>query len=32
VDMIALRTLDRLCAVLKCKPNDLLKYEPGASG
>lgn len=28
VDMIALRTLDRLCAALKCKPNDLLKYEP----
>lgn len=30
VDMIALRTLDRLCAALKCKPNDLLKYEPDA--
>ena len=28
VDMIALRTLDRLCTVLKCKPNDLLRYEP----
>ena len=28
VDMIALRTLDRLCGALKCKPNDLLKYEP----
>lgn len=28
VDMIALRTLDRLCTVLKCKPNDLLKHEP----
>lgn len=31
VDMIALRTLDRLCATLKCKPNDLLKYEPDAA-
>jgi len=31
VDMIALRTLDRLCAALKCKPNDLLRYEPEAS-
>lgn len=31
VDMIALRTLDRLCTVLKCKPSDLLKYEPNAS-
>lgn len=30
VDMIALRTLDRLCTALKCKPNDLLKYEPNA--
>ncbi len=31
VDMIALRTLDRLCSVLKCKPNDLLKYESDAA-
>ncbi len=30
VDMIALRTLDRLCTVFKCKPNDLLKHEPSS--
>ena len=28
---IGVKTLDRLCTVLKCKPNDLLKYEPDAS-
>jgi DNA-binding Xre family transcriptional regulator len=27
---IDLTTLDRLCRVLKCKPNDLLKYEAEA--
>jgi putative transcriptional regulator len=26
--MIGLDTLNRLCAVLNCKPNDLLKYQP----
>lgn len=26
--MIGMDSLDRLCAALKCKPNDLLKYEP----
>jgi DNA-binding Xre family transcriptional regulator len=25
--MIGMDSLDRLCAILKCKPNDLLKYE-----
>lgn len=28
VEKIGISTMDRLCAVLKCKPNDLLKYEP----
>ena len=28
--MIGIDSLDRLCAVLKCKPNDLLRYEPDA--
>ncbi|HJR07735.1 MAG TPA: helix-turn-helix transcriptional regulator [Pyrinomonadaceae bacterium] len=28
--MIGIDSLSRLCAVLKCKPNDLLKYEPDA--
>jgi DNA-binding Xre family transcriptional regulator len=26
--MIGLDTLDLLCSRLKCKPNDLLKFEP----
>jgi DNA-binding Xre family transcriptional regulator len=26
---IDLATLDKLCRVLKCKPNDLLRYEVG---
>jgi putative transcriptional regulator len=26
--MVGIDTLNRLCAVLKCKPNDLLRYEP----
>lgn len=26
--MIGMDSLDRLCAILKCKPNDLLRYEP----
>jgi DNA-binding Xre family transcriptional regulator len=25
--MIGMDSLDRLCAILKCKPNDLLRYE-----
>jgi len=29
--MIGMDSLDRLCAALKCKPNDLLKYEPDAN-
>ncbi len=29
--MIGMDSLDRLCAALKCKPNDLLKYEPDSS-
>ena len=29
---IDLTTLDRLCRVLRCKPNDLLKYEAEAEG
>jgi len=28
--MIGIDSLDRLCTVLKCKPNDLLRYEPDA--
>jgi DNA-binding Xre family transcriptional regulator len=27
-EMIGLGTLDKLCLVLRCKPGDLLKYEP----
>ncbi len=27
VDMIALRTIDRLCKALKCKPADLLQFK-----
>ncbi len=27
-EMIGLVTLDKLCRVLRCKPADLLKYEP----
>ncbi|MDT7542794.1 MAG: Cro/C1-type DNA-binding domain [Acidobacteriota bacterium] len=27
-EMIGLGTLDKLCRVLRCKPSDLLKYEP----
>ena len=27
-EMIGLGTLDKLCRVLRCKPGDLLKYEP----
>ena len=30
VDRIDLGTLEKLCDVLKCKPNDLLRYEPDA--
>ncbi len=26
--MIGLDTVDALCAALKCKPGDLIKYEP----
>ena len=26
--MIGIETLDRLCTALRCKPNDLLRYEP----
>jgi len=28
LESISLRTLDRLCVTLRCKPNDLLRYEP----
>lgn len=28
---IDLTTLDKLCRVLKCKPNDLFRYEPTES-
>lgn len=31
LEKIGIKTLDTLCKVLKCKPNDLLKYEPDAS-
>ena len=27
-EMIGLRTLDKLCRVLRCKPADLLRYKP----
>src|SRR5262249_36236918 len=30
LESISLRTLDRLCVLLKCRPNDLLKFEPDA--
>jgi DNA-binding Xre family transcriptional regulator len=26
--MIGIDTLDRLCTVLKCKPNEILRYGP----
>ena len=29
--MIGIDSLDRLCAVLRCKPNELLRYEPDAN-
>ncbi len=28
LEKIGINTLDRLCTVLKCKPNDLLRFEP----
>jgi DNA-binding Xre family transcriptional regulator len=28
LESISLRTLDKLCHALRCKPNDLLRYEP----
>lgn len=28
LESISMRTLDRLCQSLRCKPNDLLRYEP----
>jgi DNA-binding Xre family transcriptional regulator len=28
LEKIGMNTLDTLCTVLKCKPNDLLRYEP----
>jgi DNA-binding Xre family transcriptional regulator len=28
LESISLRTLDKLCQALRCKPNDLLRYEP----
>jgi DNA-binding Xre family transcriptional regulator len=31
LEKIGIKTLDLLCTVLKCRPNDLLKYEPDAS-
>ncbi len=27
-ETVSLEALDRLCAVLKCQPGDLLRYEP----
>lgn len=27
LESISLRTLNRLCTALKCKPNDLLRYQ-----
>jgi DNA-binding Xre family transcriptional regulator len=31
LQMIGIDTLDRLCAALRCKPNDLLRYEPNGA-
>jgi DNA-binding Xre family transcriptional regulator len=31
LESISLRTLDKLCRALRCKPNDLLRYEPDNS-
>jgi DNA-binding Xre family transcriptional regulator len=31
LEKIGIKTLDLLCTVLKCRPNDLLKYEPDPS-
>jgi len=28
VEKIGISTLDKLCSVLKCHPNDLLRFEP----
>ncbi len=29
--MIGLDTVDALCTALKCKPGDLIRYEPSAN-
>jgi DNA-binding Xre family transcriptional regulator len=31
LESISMRTLDRLCQALRCKPSDLLRYEPDQS-
>jgi DNA-binding Xre family transcriptional regulator len=31
VEKISLHTLDSLCNVLKCKPNDILRFTPDES-
>jgi DNA-binding Xre family transcriptional regulator len=28
MESISIRTLDKLCRALKCKPSDLLRYTP----
>jgi DNA-binding Xre family transcriptional regulator len=28
LESISMRTLDKLCSALRCKPSDLLRYEP----
>ena len=32
LESISIRTLDKLCAALHCKPSDLLKYEQQETG
>jgi len=32
LESISMRTLDKLCAALRCKPNDLLRYEADHDG
>lgn len=27
--MLGIDTLDKLCRILKCRPNSLIKYKPG---
>lgn len=32
LESISIRTLDKLCEALRCKPSDLLRYEAAEKG